>query len=69
MSNRQVFSNLNTPDVGYPDGLCVDDQGGVWTARWAAGKVLRLNPDTAEVDVEIDLPNAWNATCCIFGGK
>ncbi|WOO78231.1 Regucalcin [Vanrija pseudolonga] len=68
IANRGVFSNITDPKYGYPDGLCVDDQGGVWTARWAAGKVLRLNPDTAEIDVEIDLPNAWNATCCIFGG-
>lgn len=68
MSNRQVFNDLNTPEYGYPDGLCTDDEGGVWTARWGAGKVLRLNPVTADVDIEIDIPSAWNVTCCIFGG-
>lgn len=68
MSNRRVFSDMKNPAVGYPDGLCTDAQGGVWTARWGAGKVLRLNPQTAKIDVEIDIPSAWNVTCCIFGG-
>lgn len=68
MSNRKVFSDIKAPELGYPDGMCVDDQGGVWTARWSAGKVLRLNPETGKVDVEIDMPNSWNVTCCIFGG-
>ncbi|OCF40867.1 hypothetical protein I317_05317 [Kwoniella heveanensis CBS 569] len=68
MSNRKIFSNIDTPEYGYPDGLCLDSEGGVWTARWSSGKVIRLNPQTAEIDVEIDLPKAWNATCVIFGG-
>jgi sugar lactone lactonase YvrE len=68
MSNRRVFSDMKTPEVGYPDGMCLDAEGGVWSARWCAGKVIRLNPETATIDVEIDLPNAWNVTCCIFGG-
>ncbi|KAM0747081.1 hypothetical protein T439DRAFT_367376 [Meredithblackwellia eburnea MCA 4105] len=65
MSNRKVFSN--TQEYGYPDGLCVDSTGAVWSARWESGKVVRLDPETAEVTVEITLPTAWNATCCIFG--
>jgi sugar lactone lactonase YvrE len=68
MSNRRVFSDISATEYGYPDGLCLDNQGGVWTARWSAGKVLRLNPKTAEIDVEIDIPSSWNVTCCIFGG-
>ncbi|BEJ12736.1 hypothetical protein CspHIS471_0211960 [Cutaneotrichosporon sp. HIS471] len=68
MSNRRVFSDMKTPDVGYPDGLCLDVEGGVWSARWCAGKVVRLNPETAQIDVEIDIPSSWNVTCCIFGG-
>ncbi|WVF69448.1 hypothetical protein IAT40_004225 [Kwoniella sp. CBS 6097] len=68
MSNRKVFSNIDTPEYGYPDGLCADSKGGVWSARWASGKVIRFNPETAQIDVEIDLPKAWNATCVIFGG-
>ncbi|RSH82843.1 hypothetical protein EHS25_005833 [Saitozyma podzolica] len=55
MSSRKVFSDISATEYGYPDGLCLDDQGGVWTARWSAGKVLRLNPKTAEIDVEIDI--------------
>lgn len=56
-------------EYGYPDGLCLDDQGGIWSARWDAGKVLRINPKTGVVDVVIDLVHSWNVTCCIFGGE
>lgn len=54
-------------EYGYPDGLCLDNEGGLWTARWSAGKVIRLD-SSGKIDVEINLPNSWNVTCCIFGG-
>ncbi|WWC65528.1 uncharacterized protein I303_108146 [Kwoniella dejecticola CBS 10117] len=66
MSNRTTFSIL--PDeFGEPDGMCTDAQGGIWSARWAAGKVVRLTP-AGEIDVVIDFPKAWHMTCCVFGG-
>lgn len=68
MTDEKVFARLGD-EYGYPDGLCVDDQGGVWSARWSAGKVVRLHPETGQVDVEIHLENSWNVTCCIFGGE
>lgn len=46
----------------------MDSEGGIWTCRWASGKILRLTPD-GEIDVEIDFPTAWHITCCVFGGK
>lgn len=67
MSNPKDFSVDLPAGYGWPDGLCIDTEGGVWTARWAAGKVIRLNPD-AEVDIIIDFPRAWNMTSCVFGG-
>jgi len=67
MSNPKDFSVDLPTGYGWPDGLCIDTEGGVWTARWAAGKVIRLNPD-AEVDIVIDFPRAWNMTSCVFGG-
>lgn len=66
MENRRVLSNLQ--EYGEPDGMCQDTDGGIWTCRWQAGKVLRLTED-GEVDVIIDFPTAWHMTCCIFGGK
>lgn len=68
MTNRRRFSS-DLPDAyGWPDGLCVDTQGGVWSARWGAGKVIRISPEGV-VDVVIDFPQAWNMTSCVFGGE
>lgn len=45
----------------------MDSDGGVWSARWQSGKVVRFSPDGA-VDVEIDFPSAWHVTSVVFGG-
>lgn len=66
MANRRVLSNFQ--DYGYPDGMCQDTDGGIWTCRWQAGKVIRLT-ESGDIDVIIDFPTAWHMTCCIFGGK
>jgi sugar lactone lactonase YvrE len=69
MTNRQAFSTLDVSQWGYPDGLCMDADDHVWSARWQGGKVVRLTPETGEVDVVIDFPGCWNMTCCVFGGE
>jgi sugar lactone lactonase YvrE len=66
MHNRRVLSNLQ--EYGEPDGMCQDTDGGIWTCRWQAGKVMRL-PESGEVDVIIDFPTAWHMTNCVFGGE
>jgi len=67
LSNRRTFSLLEDDAYGEPDGLCMDSDGGAWSARWESGKVLRFNPEGKITD-EIDFPTAWNITCVVFGG-
>lgn len=66
-SNRRPFSLITDEAYGEPDGLCMDNEDGIWSARWQAGKVVRFSPG-GTIDVEIDFPAAWHITCVVFGG-
>jgi sugar lactone lactonase YvrE len=58
---------LFASDAGcLPDGLAVDADGGVWSAKWGGGRVVRYRPD-GEVDRVLELPVS-NPTSVAFGG-
>ncbi len=43
---RRLFRDAKAcDDPGSPDGLAIDAQGGVWTARWDGGCILRHEAD------------------------
>lgn len=70
LSNRRVF--VNTLEAGgkeqmFPDGLCIDDQGGVWSAIWGGSKIIRFDPN-GKPDSEIHIPSVLRVTACTFGG-
>jgi L-arabinonolactonase len=62
--NRRVFAE--TPEGYVPDGLTVDVDGYIWSAKWDGWKVVRYAPD-GSVDLEIPLP-VQRPTSCVFGG-
>ena len=64
VSGRRVFSRS---DDGVPDGLCVDAEGGVWTARYGGGCVQRYAP-SGKLDAVVEVPGASKVTACCFGG-
>jgi D-xylonolactonase len=51
---------------GYPDGMTVDADGGLWVAHWDGGRVSRFDPD-GKLDFAVPLP-ATRITSCVFGG-
>ncbi|MEM7346741.1 MAG: SMP-30/gluconolactonase/LRE family protein [Chloroflexota bacterium] len=51
---------------GVPDGLTVDDEGFIWSARWDGWKITRYDPD-GQVERVISMP-VQRPTSCIFGG-
>jgi len=53
-------------DRGRGDGMCVDADGNLWSARWGGGCVLKCSPDGTPVE-EYELP-AENVTSCCFAG-
>ena len=65
LADRQVFATV-PPDEGLPDGLAVDAEGYVWSARWGGGRVVRYDPRGA-IERVIELP-ARNVTSLAFGG-
>jgi len=65
IENRRIF--VQTPEEeGEPDGLTVDSEGFVWSARWGGWKVTRYDP-TGKMEREIRLPVQY-PTSCTFGG-
>jgi sugar lactone lactonase YvrE len=54
------------PELGVPDGLCVDQDGRIWVAIWGGSEVRRYTPDgdlLAVVSVGTSQPSS-----CALGG-
>lgn len=65
ISDRRTVVHIDQPSV-VPDGLTVDEQGGIWVALWGGGAVNRYEPDgTLQASVELPVERA---TSCAFGG-
>ena len=65
LTGRRTFAEIS-PEVGSPDGMTVDQQGGVWVALFGGGVVRRYTPAGA-LDETIEVP-ARKVTACTFGG-
>lgn len=66
ITNKRVF--VRTPEgEGVPDGMTVDAEGYVWSARWDGSCLVRYSPDGRE-DRRIEFP-AKKVSSVIFGGE
>lgn len=65
LAQRRPFVSIDRSD-GIPDGLTVDDEGGVWVALYG-GSCVRRYDDRGRLDAVLDVP-AENVTSCCFGG-
>ncbi len=67
LSNRRVFTQVPwDAGEGFPDGLAVDAEGCIWSARWGGWKVVRYTPD-GQIERVIPMPVEF-PTSCAFGG-
>jgi sugar lactone lactonase YvrE len=66
LSRARTLVHIDEPGVA-PDGLTVDEDGGIWVALWGGAAVRRYGPDgkvLTTVSFPVDLP-----TSCAFGGQ
>lgn len=66
IDKRRLFVTVHE-EIGYPDGLIVDESGFVWLALWEGGAVHRLTPDGL-VDRVVPMPVTL-PTKCAFAGQ
>ena len=66
LDHKRVFVRITAAD-GYPDGMTVDSEGGLWLAHWGGSRVTRFTPE-GHVDRVVRLP-ASQVTSCAFGGS
>ena len=65
LCNQRVFTRFDEAN-GMPDGATVDAAGGLWSALWDGGCIVRLLPDSS-VDKTINFP-IRKTSSLIFGG-
>lgn len=67
VANRRPFAVVPDAD-GIPDGLAVDDDGGVWVALYGGGEVRRFSPD-GSVSGRVEVPAREVTACCFAGNR
>lgn len=65
MANRRPLIEFDESD-GYPDGMCLDSEGGLWVAFWEGSAVRRFSASGLLTD-EIGLPVRQVSSCCLGG--
>jgi sugar lactone lactonase YvrE len=65
IENRRVLIEVSDGQ-GVPDGLTVDREGFLWSARWGGATVARYDP-AGRLEREVVLPVTY-PTSCTFGG-
>ena len=65
LSNRRTF--VNTPEGGLPDGMTVDSEGNIWSARFGGYGVYKYSLEGV-LEHKLDIPMR-NTTSVIIGGE
>lgn len=65
ITNPQVAVEIPA-DMGWPDGMTIDEKGNLWIALWGGFAVGCWNPETGKLVRTIKVP-AKNVTSCAFG--
>ncbi len=68
LRNQRIFVEVpEAEDEGHPDGMTVDAEGNVWSARWDGHCVVAYNPQGKELSrIAFPVPKV---SCITFGGE
>ena len=67
VANRRPFAAIAEAD-GIPDGLAVDDEGGIWVALYGGSEVRRFEAD-GTVSGRVEVPAPKVTACCFAGSR
>jgi len=66
LANRRTFAEVDRKLGAFPDGLCVDTEGCVWSNQVGIGRIVRYDPSgRIERQIQLPVPRAVGST---FGG-
>jgi sugar lactone lactonase YvrE len=65
-SRRQDHINIRAP--GYPDGMAIDEEDGLWVALWGGGAVNHYDQGGRLIET-IAVPGVTQVSSCAFGGR
>lgn len=66
-SNRRTHIRIDSSQ-GFPDGMAIDEDGGLWVALWGGGAVNHYDKDGNLVET-VRVPSVSQVTSCAFGGE
>ncbi len=67
ISNRRV-AVLIEEELGFPDGMSIDENGMLWIAHWGGAAVRQWDPLSGKLLQSLSVP-ARHVTACAFGGE
>ncbi|MGS0896138.1 SMP-30/gluconolactonase/LRE family protein [Burkholderia stagnalis] len=65
VANVRPFARMTDAD-GDPDGATTDRDGGLWSAQWGGGRVVRYGPDGVETE-RVAVPTAQPSCAALDG--
>ncbi|XP_066145537.1 uncharacterized protein [Euwallacea fornicatus] len=67
IANRTVIFSTKDKQMGFPDGMTIDEDGNLWIALYGGGSVIQVNPADGSLLRRIPIPAA-HTTSVAWGG-
>jgi sugar lactone lactonase YvrE len=65
--NRRTHISIDST-MGFPDGMAIDEEDGLWIAMWGGGEVRHYDGVGRLAEV-VEVPGVSQVSSCTFGGK